>query len=332
VTQAFKVDPELKQYIRPLTEPERQQLERLILAEGCRDPLVIWQEEGVLLDGHSRLEICQAHNKPYRTVELSFKSRTDALIWMIENQFGRRNLPTWERCEYALMLEPLYAAQAKERQREHSNTAPGRTRTLQQKSAEVSEGLQDSMANEQLAKKGDKAPVEQKSAERTKAAQDRTTNEQLAKKAGVSHDTIHKVKVIKERAAPEVIERICQGEEARNKRIFDLRPGTRTFPEEDLHHEIPISTPEVSDTRQRPETGRGANEIPVPRILDASFTDTDAERLNVSSGRDSRLPRTESGIRALATTLRSDVRAKGYVEHRSAVILQLIQQALEQGR
>ena len=62
------VDPELSILIPPLQPEELAQLEANILAEGCRDPLVVWQ--GILLDGHNRLRICEKHGIPYKVVEI----------------------------------------------------------------------------------------------------------------------------------------------------------------------------------------------------------------------------------------------------------------------
>ena len=42
-------------------------MERSMLAEGCRDALVLWGE--VLVDGHNRYEICSRHGLPFRTVQ-----------------------------------------------------------------------------------------------------------------------------------------------------------------------------------------------------------------------------------------------------------------------
>jgi len=56
------VNEELKAYIDPLTPDEHAALERSILAEGCRDALVLWGD--VLVDGHNRYGICQKHGLP----------------------------------------------------------------------------------------------------------------------------------------------------------------------------------------------------------------------------------------------------------------------------
>jgi ParB-like chromosome segregation protein Spo0J len=65
VEQSFRVHPELRDYIRRESEDENRMLEESILAEGCRDPLVVWKEENVLIDGHHRYEICERHGVSY---------------------------------------------------------------------------------------------------------------------------------------------------------------------------------------------------------------------------------------------------------------------------
>ena len=54
----------------------------------------IADEDGsvILLDGHNRFEICQKNNIQYEFDILDFGNRGEALVWMINNQLGRRNL------------------------------------------------------------------------------------------------------------------------------------------------------------------------------------------------------------------------------------------------
>ena len=87
------IDSELAALIPPLDESERIGLESSILAEGCRDPLVVWEETGILVDGHNRYAICTAHQIPYKVKMLSFPDREAVFSWMITNQLSRRNLP-----------------------------------------------------------------------------------------------------------------------------------------------------------------------------------------------------------------------------------------------
>lgn len=86
------VDAEFAALCPPLTAEERSGLCDSLLAEGCRDALVVWAETGILLDGHNRLAICEAEGIDYRTVERSFADRESAEDWVLRNQLGRRNL------------------------------------------------------------------------------------------------------------------------------------------------------------------------------------------------------------------------------------------------
>lgn len=97
----------------PLTDDEKKQLEENILRDGIQDPLKVWQ--GTLIDGHNRYEIAQRHGLTFTTVEMQFATRGDAVIWIIKNQFGRRNLSAYDRSILALKLKPVIAAKADER-------------------------------------------------------------------------------------------------------------------------------------------------------------------------------------------------------------------------
>ncbi len=164
-----KVDREFQSLIPPLAPDEYKQLEANLIADGCRDPLVTWQ--GVLLDGHNRLEICNRLSLEYQTVpKLTIENRADAKEWIITNQLGRRNLQPFQRAELALKLKPSIEAAAKEKQKESGGAVP-------QKSA--------------------KAPID--------------TRKEVAKAAGVSHDTIRKAEHIIEHADEETKEALRTG-------------------------------------------------------------------------------------------------------------------------
>jgi len=122
--QTLTIDPEFKQLIPPLTELEYQQLEANLLADGCRDPLVVWN--GVLIDGHNRYEICNRHDKPFDTVAMDFSGRGEVLLWIIRNQLGRRNLNVFTRGELALRLKPVLAEQARENMLATQNNNTGK--------------------------------------------------------------------------------------------------------------------------------------------------------------------------------------------------------------
>ena len=56
------------------------------------------------------------HGIPFKIEEKDFDCKDDAKAWMINNQFGRRNLTKGQRAELAFKLEPLIAAKAKRNQ------------------------------------------------------------------------------------------------------------------------------------------------------------------------------------------------------------------------
>lgn len=86
------IDPEFSSLCGMLSSEERGALYQSILTHGCREPLVVWAEKQLLLDGHNRLSICRELSKSYRTVEYSFPTRDAARIWIIDNALARRNL------------------------------------------------------------------------------------------------------------------------------------------------------------------------------------------------------------------------------------------------
>jgi N6-adenosine-specific RNA methylase IME4 len=86
----IQISLEFKPLLPPLPPEDYNQLEQNILADGCREPLVLFN--GVLVDGHNRYEICTKHNLPFNTVEMDFPDNFEAKLWMIKNQSGRRNL------------------------------------------------------------------------------------------------------------------------------------------------------------------------------------------------------------------------------------------------
>lgn len=97
----IRIDEGLRAYIDPLTEDESAALERSLLAEGCRDALVLWGD--LLIDGHNRYALCRKHNIPFETRQnTSFKSIEDVYLWMIENHLGRRSVSDFQRGVLAL--------------------------------------------------------------------------------------------------------------------------------------------------------------------------------------------------------------------------------------
>jgi rubrerythrin len=108
-----RIDPEFKKLIPPLVPDEKDRLRANLKRDGCRDALVVWEEEDILLDGHNRLEICEEEGIEYRTATISLPDRAAAEIWILENQAGRRNLSISQKAILALELEERYGDKKK---------------------------------------------------------------------------------------------------------------------------------------------------------------------------------------------------------------------------
>lgn len=109
LTMNITVNEELLAYIDPLTPEEHEALERSLLAEGCRDALVLWGE--VLVDGHNRHGICSRHGIPFKTVQnTQFKSIDEVHLWMIDQHLGRRSLSDFQRGVLALRKKDILAS------------------------------------------------------------------------------------------------------------------------------------------------------------------------------------------------------------------------------
>jgi N6-adenosine-specific RNA methylase IME4 len=109
----LEIKEEFKKLIPPLTVEEFKQLEQNCLDEGIREKIITWN--GFIIDGHNRYEIATRWNLDYKTESKYFKNENDVKEWMINNQFGRRNLSNYQRSVLALQLEEVFSAKAKER-------------------------------------------------------------------------------------------------------------------------------------------------------------------------------------------------------------------------
>ncbi|MEB0136797.1 hypothetical protein QN362_15775 [Actimicrobium sp. CCC2.4] len=113
------VNDELRGTIDPLTTNEYTALERSLLAEGCRDALVLWGD--ILIDGHNRYAICQQHGIAFNTVQnTSFGTIADVMLWMIDNHLARRSVSDFQRGVLALRKKDIVTA----RHRVHMQDAP----------------------------------------------------------------------------------------------------------------------------------------------------------------------------------------------------------------
>jgi hypothetical protein len=94
VKQNIVIREEFKNLIPPLARDEFEKLKDNILAEGCRDNLIVWKDnqEYVLIDGHNRYQICAENNIDFNVEVKEFEGSEAVNDWMVNNQLGKRNV------------------------------------------------------------------------------------------------------------------------------------------------------------------------------------------------------------------------------------------------
>ncbi|MFN5049267.1 plasmid replication/partition related protein [Roseateles sp.] len=173
---------ELRVYIDPLTPDEYAALERSILAEGCRDALVLWGE--ILVDGHNRYSICSKHGLPFQTVQNTrFQSMEDVHLWMIDQHLGRRSVSDFQRGVLALRKKEILAK---------------RPKPLPTPAADAAD---IAAAADALAPSAAPPEPELRLASR----------ESIAKVARISSATVAQIEKIQKAAAPELVEAVKSG-------------------------------------------------------------------------------------------------------------------------
>ncbi|GKS89992.1 plasmid replication/partition related protein [Acidovorax sp. SUPP2539] len=191
------VNEELKAYIDPLSPEEHAALERSLLAEGCRDALVLWGE--VLVDGHNRYGICQKHGLPFQTVQnQNFRSMEDVHLWMIDQHLGRRSVSDFQRGVLALRKREILA----DRNVRAANGEALREATP----GEPGDGVEtaDAAAPGPIAAD---APAQAPSPE----PQPLSSREAIAKAARLSSSQVVMIEKIRKQAAPEVVAAVKAG-------------------------------------------------------------------------------------------------------------------------
>ena len=175
------VNEAIQAYIDPLTPEEYRALERSILAEGCRDALVLWGD--LLVDGHNRYAICRQHGLPFQTVQSTrFRAIEDVHLWMIDQHLGRRSLSDFQRGVLALRKREIVA----------------------ERKAQVAPPASEEPAAD--------APSAENPAAAPGAQAQETTREALARAARLSSSQVMQIEKIQKQAAPEVVAAVKAGE------------------------------------------------------------------------------------------------------------------------
>lgn len=121
----LKINPKFRDLLDMPSESELKELERqLIRDKGPRDALKVWKGYDIIVDGHNRYSICQAHDLPFKVEYLPFKDESAVEEWILENQLARRNL-TPARASYFLGV--LYNKQKQDPAKVRTATEDGKS-------------------------------------------------------------------------------------------------------------------------------------------------------------------------------------------------------------
>ena len=172
----LKIDPDFRDLLPELDAETYTALEKDISANGMIDPIVIWN--GFIADGHNRYSICKAHRVAEVEVkELRKTTKSEVMQWIVDHQFGKRNLKKSEQVILLLKVEEQIAKEAEQR---------------------MKSGVKQNNPESNL----------EQGSERKRAPQ---TDEIMAKKAGVSKNTYRDMKTVVQKGSEEQIARMDKG-------------------------------------------------------------------------------------------------------------------------
>lgn len=200
----FIINEEFAKLIPPLSSEELHNLEQSLLKEGCLHALVVWNN--TIIDGHHRYAICTKHDISFEVVEKSeLESELDVKLWMINNQFSRRNLPTETRLALAYRFKEFEAEKAKERQ--------GTRNDLIEIDINISKPVYTS---------SDSEDPKNENTEKGRAL------EAIAKRAGVSHMTAFQYDKIQQQGTEEQKAEVAEGKSSIKKVYTQIQKANRS--------------------------------------------------------------------------------------------------------
>lgn len=192
----------LQAYIDPLRPEEEEALEQSLLAEGCREALVLWGD--VLVDGHNRYRLCTQHGIPFRTVQNPrLKTLEDVQLWMIDQQLGRRSVSNYQRGVLALRKRELLETRRSARMAALADAAPVAVEAAAPAEGEPATPPWD----------GEGTPPAEAVGAAVPSAEPKPldSREAVAKAARLSSAQVQMIEKIQHQAAPEVVAAVRAG-------------------------------------------------------------------------------------------------------------------------
>jgi|GEM_PF-1330107 len=264
ISSEFKIDKEFHDLIPPLANGERELLEQKLKSDGCRDALVAWN--GLLIDGHNRSEICTRLKIPFKVISIELPDRDAALLWIIDNQKGRRNISDIDRIALTSKREEIVARKAKAQQK----SAGGDRKSDKSLMAKLPEPIFVCECGETFdrqvwhckkCKHHWPMNVEEcknchdekrRGSPKARKAGEISTRRESAKAAGVGERTYDAGKKVLKAASegkikPEVVEGIRRGEIAIHRVAKDLKEREGRESRESKRAEAALAAPKISD-------------------------------------------------------------------------------------
>jgi ParB-like chromosome segregation protein Spo0J len=195
------VKEEFRDLLPRLSQVEYEALEKSICDEGLREPLLLWEGKGIIVDGHNRHKICKDNGLDYTAYEMHFENKEEVKLWILDNQASRRNMTTFQRIEATLHLKDAIAAEAKRNQQAGGGAV-----------------------RQKVGKPGNEA---------------KRTNKILGDKVGVSHEIIRKAEAILEKyhngKIDEDVMNALRESKAKISKIYNLYcKGKKAKPDKDI--------------------------------------------------------------------------------------------------
>ena len=111
----IQIDEELENLLPKLEVEKYNLLKADIIKNGCINPIIVCN--GLIVDGHNRYRICKENNIEFKTKEMNFANKQEAMIWAWTTQKARRNVDDGTLFKIAEKFRPYYEQKAKEQQR-----------------------------------------------------------------------------------------------------------------------------------------------------------------------------------------------------------------------
>lgn len=196
IQMQIKLNEEYRNLVPRLPKEDYKRLEKSIIKEGVRDPLIV-NKDGIILDGYTRYEIAEKHNKKLKVpIVREFPDKLEEKKYVLRANLERRHLNQWQRGLLGLKFKDI------------------ETERIEKLKIEM--GKQTGRGHKK---------VKEKFPEPLGQARDFA-----AKEVGISGRQLDKVGDIVEFATPEQKEKLNNGEESINA-VYDQLKRERKFQE-----------------------------------------------------------------------------------------------------